>query len=139
MRTHQEPQLTLRPIIITVSILFALILGSLFGYPQYVVYSKTLSGKAALQEAEYSRQILIQEGKAKEEAAKHLAKAEIERAKGVAEANEIIGASLKNNESYLRYLWIQGLSDGNSETIYVPTEANLPILEAGRFSGKEVK
>jgi hypothetical protein len=29
-------------------------------------------------------------------------------------------------------LWIQGLQDGSSETIYIPTEANLPILEATR-------
>jgi len=66
------------------------------------------------------------------ESAKNLAKAEIERAKGVAEANKIIGESLKGNEAYLRYLWIQSLSDGHSETIYVPTEANLPVLEATR-------
>lgn len=61
-----------------------------------------------------------------------LAAAEVERAKGVAEANRIIGESLKNNEGYLRYLWIQGLQDGSSEVIYVPTEASLPILEATR-------
>ena len=50
----------------------------------------------------------------------------------MAEANKIIGASLKSNEAYLRYLWIQGLQDGSSEVIYIPTEANLPILEAVR-------
>ena len=46
---------------------------------------------------------------------KALAQAEIERAKGVAEANRIIGDSLKGNESYLRYLWISGLKDGRDE------------------------
>ena len=61
-----------------------------------------------------------------------MAQAEVERAKGVAEANEIIGESLKENEAYLRYLWIIGLQDGSSEVIYIPTEANLPILEATR-------
>ncbi len=60
--------------------------------------------------------------------------AEVERAKGVAEANKIIGSSLKGNESYLRYLWIQGLQDGSSEVIYIATEAGLPILEASRFN-----
>ncbi|UCF13227.1 MAG: hypothetical protein JSW06_02940 [Thermoplasmatales archaeon] len=40
--------------------------------------------------------------------------------------------SLKQNEAYLRYLWIQGLHDGSSEVIYIPTEANLPILESVR-------
>ncbi len=57
-------------------------------------------------------------------------KAEVERAKGAAEANRIIGESLKGNESYLRYLWITGLKDGNGERIYIPTEAGIPILEA---------
>lgn len=92
-----------------------------------------LRGKAALREAEWSRRIAIEEASAKMESASLLAAAEIERAKGVAEANRIIGDSLRENEAYLRYLWIQGLQDGNGEVIYVPTEANLPILEAGRL------
>ena len=57
--------------------------------------------------------------------------ADIERAKAAAEANTIIGESLKNNEAYLRYVWIKGLQEGNGERIYIPTEAGLPILEAG--------
>lgn len=100
--------------------------------PQYGVWSKELAGKADLREAEWSRQIEIEEAKAKKEAAIALAQAEVERARGVAEANQIIGESLAGNEAYLRYLWIQGLQDGSSEVIYIPTEANLPILEAVR-------
>ena len=67
-----------------------------------------------------------------------MGEAEVARAKGVAEANKIIGESLHNNEAYLRYLWINGLSEhGNAPTVvYVPTEAGLPILEAGRMNGK---
>lgn len=103
-----------------------------WGFPQYNVYVKRLSGEALLREAESSRMILIQEATAKKEAAKLLAGAEVERARGVAEANSIIGESLKGNESYLRYLWVMGLQDGHGEVIYVPTEANLPILEATR-------
>ena len=102
------------------------------GIPVYNVWQKGLSGKAALKQAEWDRQIAVKEAEAKTQAAKFLAKAEVERAKGVSEANKIIGASLKGNESYLRYLWIQGLHDGSSEVIYIPTEANLPILEATR-------
>lgn len=103
-----------------------------FVIPQYRVWQQGLAGKATLKEAEYSRQVLIQEANAKMESASLLARAEIERAKGVAEANRIIGQSLQGNEAYLRYLWIMGLQDGNSEVIYVPTEAQLPILEATR-------
>ena len=101
-------------------------------FPKYSVWQKELAGKAALKEAEWSKQIAIEEARAEKESAKLKAEAEIERARGVAEANEIIGQSLKDNEAYLRYLWINGLQDGSSEVIYVPTEANLPILEATR-------
>jgi hypothetical protein len=84
-------------------------------------------GKAELAQAEQNRQIKVIEA----EAAKT---AEITRAEGVAKANEIIGSSLKGNEDYLRYLYITGLTEQtNKEVIYIPTEATMPILEAGRL------
>lgn len=95
---------------------------------------KEISGKKALAEAEWNKKIQIADANAKAEAAKSLAQVEIERAKGVAEANRIIGQSLQNNEGYLRYLWIQGLQNNSNSTIYVPTEAGLPILEASRLN-----
>lgn len=107
-----------------------LIAGGCWAHPRYQVYSQELAGKAKLAEAESSRQIAVFEAKAKKESAAMLAEAEVERAKGVAAANEIIGKSLQGNEAYLRYLWIQGLQDGSSEVIYIPTETNLPLLEA---------
>jgi hypothetical protein len=100
--------------------------------PQYGVWQKELRGKAMLREAEWQKRVLVEDAQAKMDAASLLASAEVERARGVAEANEIIGMSLRENEAYLRYLWINGLHDGSSEIIYVPTEANLPILEATR-------
>ena len=109
-----------------------LVTAGMAGCPVYNVWQQELSGKASLKKAEWNRQIAIKEAQAKMQSAKSLAKAEVERAKGVAEANQIIGVSLKGNESYLKYLWIQGLQDGSSEVIYIPTEANLPILEATR-------
>lgn len=116
----------------------ALLLGAtvlLAGCPLYRVYNSEMSGRAELAQASSNRQIRTLEAQAQMEAAKHLAQAEIERAKGVAEANRIIGESLKGNEDYLRYLWIHNLETaqaGGSQIIYVPTEANLPILEATR-------
>lgn len=106
--------------------------GGCFGYPQYKVYSERLSGEAKLAESESSRKIAVEEAKAKLESAKMLSQVEVERAKGVAEANKIIGDSLKENHEYLTYLWIQELSTNGANVIYVPTEAGLPILEAGR-------
>lgn len=107
--------------------------GGCYYGPQYQVYQQRLSGQAKLAEAESSRQIATQEAHAKMDSAAMLAKAEIERAKGVAEANRIIGDSLAGNEAYLRYLWIHNLEAGGHDVIYVPTEGQLPILEAGRF------
>jgi len=132
--------------LVTIGAIFALLVliaAGMAGCPKYGVWQKSLRGKAALREADWNRQIRITEAEAEQKAAKALgianitkaeyaAKAEIARANGVAEANKIIGKSLRGNESYLRYLWIQGLQDGSSEIIYVPTEANLPILEATR-------
>lgn len=110
------------------------ILLTMWGCPQYHVYQQGMAGQAKLKEAESSRQIITQEAHAKREAAKDLAAAEIERAKGVAEANRIIGEGLKDNHEYLMYLWIHSLAErDNATTIYIPTEAGLPILEAGRF------
>lgn len=113
-------------------LVLGILLGGMAGCPRYSVWQQGLKGKAELKRAEQNRQVAIQEAKAKDESAEYYASAEIKRARGVAEANKIIGASLKENEAYLRYLWIQGLQDGSSEVIYIPTEANLPILEAIR-------
>jgi predicted aminopeptidase len=120
------------------SILIALLVivvgaGSLYGCPRYTVYQQRLTGEAELARASYNRQVAVQEAEAKKAAAKDLADAEVIRAEGVAKANMIIGDSLRNNESYLRYLWITDVTNNKAPTvIYVPTEANLPILEAGR-------
>ena len=136
-----------------VIVCFIVALG-MWGCPQYNVWTKTLSGKAQLKKAEWDRQIKELDGKAslakanwdrqiklKEasiaaESASFYAHAEVEKAKGVAQANQIIGQSLRDNEAYLRYLWVTGLQDGKNETIYIPTEANMPILEATRRKGE---
>lgn len=122
-----------------------LIVGFLFGtsaiYAEYRGYFQEKRGQAALREAEWDRQIAIEEARSANESATLQAEArikqetanaeaEIIRARGVAEANKIIGEGLKDNDEYLRYLWIQ--STKGQQVIYIPTEAGLPILEAGK-------
>ena len=46
-----------------------IIAGLAFGLPQYGVWTKTLSGKAQLQEAEYTRQVAVLEAQAKKDSA----------------------------------------------------------------------
>lgn len=112
--------------------LLVLILLGMYLYPKYNVYAQRLQGEALLAHAQAAKEVAVAEAKAKMEAADMLSQAEIKRAEGVAKANQIIGESLKNNEGYLRYLWINNLEANNPTVIYVPTEAGLPIMEAGR-------
>jgi len=103
--------------------------GCMYGMPMYNVYHQKMEGEAELAKANFSKQVMVQEAQAKMDAATMLANAEVERAKGVAKANQIIGDSLKNNEDYLRYLFVNNLEHTQNQVIYIPTEANLPILE----------
>lgn len=110
--------------------------GCVPGCPGYV-YMRESAGEGDYVEAEQNRRIKVLEASAALESAKLTSQAEVERAKGVAEANKIIGDSLRNNEAYLRWLWIDGLRDSALDKdaptiIYVPTEGGMPILEAGR-------
>lgn len=121
---------------IMVAIFFVcmLIAVGLVGCPQYAVYEQRLTGEAELARAQQNRQIAVNEAQAKLDAAKLLAQAEVERAKGVASANQVISGSLKGNDEYLRYLWITEVAGRgvSKEIVYIPTEANIPLLEAGK-------
>jgi regulator of protease activity HflC (stomatin/prohibitin superfamily) len=59
------------------------------------------------------------------------AEIEVARAEGAAKSNLIIANSITDN--YLRYKWVESLKSSNMQVVYVPTEANLPVLEAGRW------
>lgn len=56
----------------------------------------------------------------------------VARAEGIAKSNQIIANSL--SENYLRYRWIEGLQSNEKQVVYIPTEANLPIMEASRWA-----
>lgn len=114
------------------AILMIFVAFGMWGCPKYAIYSARLSGEAELANAEYSKQVSVQTAQAKKDSAQLLAEAAIIQAGGVAKANQIIGDSLKGNEAYLRYLWIDKLDTDHAQVIYVPTETNMPIMEAGR-------
>ena len=125
---------TLQVLRIPTIAMLGLIAIGMYGCPKYNVWQKGLEGQAELARAEQNKKIRIAEAQAIKESSESLASAEIIRARGVAEANKIIGDSLKGNEAYLRYLYINSLADNKSQNlIYIPTEAGLPILEAGRL------
>jgi regulator of protease activity HflC (stomatin/prohibitin superfamily) len=112
--------------------------GLLVGCPTYNVYSQEQAGRAALAEAQSSRQIAVLEARAKLESAKMLADAEVMRAEGAARANRILQDSLGGPEGYLRYLQIQAIDAKDAQIIYVPTEGGLPLLESNRLAPRPV-
>ena len=114
--------------ILVVLLGLALLLGLFFGIPKYRVWAAEQAGKAEFAKAEQNRRIMIEEAKANLEAEKLNAQAEIERAKGAAQAIAIENGAL--TENYIRYLWVRQLDLSQSKTIYIPTEAGLPLLEA---------
>lgn len=125
---------------ITIAALIALVAGAfLIGMPAYNVYAKRMAGKAAYQEALQNRQIRVLEARALLDAAELTAKAEVARARGTNEANRIMAESLGGPDNYLRWAYINMLQEtagqGDRQIIYLPTEAGMPILEAGRRPG----
>ncbi len=111
-------------------LLFGIIAALMFGIPYYEVWQQEMSGKAEFAKAEQNRKIKIEEAKANLEAEKLNAQAEVERAKGAAEAIKIENGSI--TPTYIQYLWVRQQASAQDKIIYIPTEANLPILEAGR-------
>jgi len=122
---------TLNPIPIIFIIVFICVL--VFTVPMYFRYQTRMDAQNELAAQQYLKQVAIATAESKNESAKFEAQAEVTRAEGVAKANKIIGDSLTNNEAYLRYLFVNNLEHTQNQIIYVPTEANLPIMEATRL------
>jgi len=103
--------------------------------PNYNVYRQNLKGQANLKQQEYEKQIIVEQSKAELESAGLLAQAEVERAKGVAEANRIVGDSLNNGgDKYLQYLAIDAqkkMADSpNNTVLYIPSGDNaIPMVQ----------
>lgn len=126
-------------VVLIVTALFLIIGGvgsCMYIRPRYNVWSQEMDGKAEFAKAEQNRKIKIEEAKANLEAEKLNAQAEIERAKGAAEAIRIENGSI--TPAYIQYLWVrQQNANTNNKIIYIPTEAGLPVLEAGRVANQK--
>ena len=96
-----------------------------------------MAGKAEMAKAEQNRRILVEEAKAKLEAEKLNAQAEIERARGMAEAMRVENGTL--SETYNQYLFIrtlEKLADKGDlpQIIYVPTNGMVPVMDVSKKS-----
>lgn len=110
------------------AVLFGLVAFLLWFVPIYGVWQAGLGGKAALMRAEQEKQIQIEQ-----------AKAELESAKLRAEAISIVGEASKLYPEYRTQEFIgafgEAIKSGSiDQIIYVPTEANIPIVDPGRFN-----
>jgi regulator of protease activity HflC (stomatin/prohibitin superfamily) len=118
--------------VVTVAVM--LLFGVWGAYKNVQVWGAQMNGRAVLAEAEFSRQVRVEEARAKEEAATLEGQAELTRAQFAAQANAELQEGLGGPENYLRWRYITMLEETGSagQIIYIPTEAGMPILEAGR-------
>lgn len=93
---------------------------------EYTVKTEQLTGEAEYVRAEQNRRILVEQARAEKDAA-------VLRA----EAIEIVGQAAKDFPEY-RYQEFLGAfgealqSDAVDKIVFIPTEANIPVTEAGR-------
>lgn len=108
------------------------LLWCLVGYPKWRVWAAHQAGLADLQRAKNEQQIQVAQAQGRVDAAKLNKQAAIIEAEAVSEQIQRIGAELSHHDLYLRWQWIKMMEEIETQatTIYVPTEANLPILEA---------
>ena len=111
-------------VIFIVSII--VMISFMFGLPVYGVWKSGLSGEAKLRSAEQTKKILVQQAQAEKDAAQLRA-----------DAIKIMGQAAKEYPEYRQQEFMaafgEALREGNiNQIVYVPTEANIPIMEANR-------
>lgn len=119
-------------------------LWGLVGYPRWKVWAAHQDGLADLAAAKNEQQIQIAQAQSRLDAAELNKKAAVIEAEAVALQIEAIGKQLTEHDLYLKWQWIKMMEDSHKETgdapttIYIPTEANIPILEASRLRKQSV-
>ena len=103
-----------------------LVAGGMAGCPAYNVYEQRMEGEAVLARANSAKLVLVTQAEAEREAA-------VKRA----EAISIVGKAATDFPAYRTQEFIgafaEALHEGKiTQIIYVPTEGNIPILEAGK-------
>ena len=110
--------------------LFFLVISGIGGCmavaPRYNVYSQEMKGRAELARADQNRQILVTQAQAEKEAATLRA-----------QAIQIMGQAAQQYPEYRQQEFMaafgEALREGKmDQIIYVPTEANVPLMEAGK-------
>ena len=121
-----------KALVIVFAAIAILVVVLMVGLPVYNVWQQEMAGKAEMAKAEQNRKILIEEAKARLEAEKLNAQAEVERARGMAEAMKLENGTL--NTTYNQYLFIrtlEKLADKGDlpQIIYMPAEGLVPVMD----------
>jgi len=121
-------------ILSVLALVLLIVLWELVAYPRWRVWAAHMEGLAELEQAKKEQQIQIAQAQSRLDAAELNKQAAIIEAQAVSEQIKTIGNELKSHDLYLRWQWIQMMEqqETKSTVIYVPTEANLPVMEAGR-------
>ena len=114
-------------------VLIILVGAGMAGCPTYNVYTARLEGEATVARANGAKQALVAQATAEKEAAQLRA-----------DAIKIVGKAAQEYPEYRQQEFIgafaNALESGKiSQIIYVPTEANIPIIEATRMAKQNSK
>lgn len=120
-------------VIIGVVLLAALVAWFGYGYQHWRVWAATMRGEADLANANREQQIQVAQAQGRINAATLNKQAAVIEAEAVALQINEIGTTLTEHDLYLKWQWIEMMrAKPNNSVIYVPTEAGMPILEAGK-------
>jgi len=134
--------ITLLIFVFALSLLIGLLFMSGYGWAHFRLWKAEYSGKALEIEKTYNGKAILAEAQNSRMARVEGARAEKEAAQLTADAIKIVGEMAKQYPEYRQqefYLALgEALQEGNiQQIIYIPTEAGLPITEAGKRPEKE--
>lgn len=113
-------------------VIVGILIWATVGYPVWNVWASKKAGEAELQQAYKEQQIQMAQAEARLQAAQVNKQAAIVEAEAVSCQIQTIGTQLKNHDLFLNWQWINMMKEREGETIYVPTEANMPVIEVSR-------
>ena len=113
-------------VVVGIVVTILLVVGFLFGLQYFKVFSAEMSGKAILAQATNERQAQVEQ-----------ARAEYEAAQLRADAIAIVGEAAQKYPEYRYQEFLGSFAEAFkagkiNQVVYVPTEAMIPIMEAGK-------
>lgn len=133
----KEIAIGITAIALAICFVVSIFFGIGVGYQHYRLWKVEYSGKAVEIERRYQGKAILAEAESAKQARIETAKAERDSAELTAEAIRIVGEAAKQYPEYRTQEFImafgEALREGRiNQIMYIPTESNIPITEAGR-------